>query len=323
MKTIDNQQLFLDDLRDLRALSQAQRSLQVKLFVKKGNLKRLLPYERIDLLMDSVDTSIAIAPFCGSLDTGDHCGILASIGLISKRPCVVVANDYCQKGGRLTPVGVDKILRCIQISKKHRWPLILLVESAGADLSQQSKVYTKTGRIYAEMARLTHLGVPILSVVHGSSTAGGAYLPGMSSYVIMVKGAETYLAGPPLVEAVMGQVIDGQALGGVDVHCASGLVDEVADNDTHAIELVRRWVESQDFVGDFKGFGDFHQDLNSMLDLVSYDFSRLLKMERINKRMQVRKASARVKKTRTGSTCVQVRNEPVDHPQHHKVKHKS
>ncbi|HJN38172.1 MAG TPA: carboxyl transferase domain-containing protein [Gammaproteobacteria bacterium] len=275
MNNVSNQQLFLDDIKVLRALNQAQKSLQVKSFVQKGNLNRLLPYERVDNLMDSVDTCVPIAPYCGGLATGEHCGVLASLGLIANRPCVVVANDYCQKGGSLSPLGVDKILRCIEVAKKHRWPLVFLVESAGADLGQQSKVYTKTGRIYAEMARVLQSGVPILSVVHGSATAGGAYLPGMSSYVIMVQGAEAYLAGPPLVEAAMGQKVDGQALGGVDVHCQSGLVDAVAKDDGHALELVRQWVSSQNYLGCFEKLKEKDKkDMGEMLNLVAYDSSK-------------------------------------------------
>ena len=153
----------------------------------------------------------------------------------------MLADDSAIKGGAISPMGLRKRLRAQEIARRNRLPLINLVESAGANLNYQAEIFVDGGRIFANMARLSAAGIPVMSVVHGSSTAGGAYNPGLSDYVIAVRGrAKIFLGGPPLVKAALGQDADDESLGGAELHAVvTGTTEYLAEDDAHALELAR------------------------------------------------------------------------------------
>jgi geranyl-CoA carboxylase beta subunit len=155
---------------------------------------------------------------------------------------MVGASDSAIKGGSIAPMGLRRACAPRRSPSKTSSPLITLVESAGANLLYQSEIFVDGGRVFANMARLSAAGIPQITVVHGSSTAGGAYLPGLSDYVIAVRGqAKVFLAGPPLVKAAIGEDADDEALGGAELHATvTGTAEYIAENDAHAIHLARQ-----------------------------------------------------------------------------------
>ncbi|MEO0675775.1 MAG: carboxyl transferase domain-containing protein, partial [Pseudomonadota bacterium] len=172
-------------------------------------------------------------------------GVLAGIGRIEGRICMVVANDATVKGGAYFPMTVKKHLRAQEIALENRLPCIYLVESGGAFLPMQDEVFPDKehfGRIFYNQANLSAAGIPQIAVVHGSCTAGGAYVPAMADESIIVRDQGTiFLAGPPLVKAATGEVVSAEDLGGGDVHTrTSGVADHLADDDDHALGIARR-----------------------------------------------------------------------------------
>ena len=141
-------------------------------------------------------------------------GSIVGIGVVSGKRVLVLASDSAIKGGAISPMGLKKSLRAQEIAKENKLPLIYLVESGGANLLYQSEMFVEGGRFFANQARLSAAGIPQIAVVHGSSTAGGAYLPGLSDYVILVKEkTKIFLAAPPLVKAAMGEDASDEELG--------------------------------------------------------------------------------------------------------------
>jgi 3-methylcrotonyl-CoA carboxylase beta subunit len=174
-------------------------------------------------------------------------GLITGIGRVSGRECMVVANDPTVKGGTYYPLTVKKHLRAQEIAGDNELPCIYLVESGGAFLPKQDEVFPDRehfGRIFFNQARLSAQGVAQIAVVHGSCTAGGAYVPAMSDHAVIVRNqGRVFLGGPPLVRAATGEEIDAESLGGADVHCRrSGVTDYYAENDTHALAFARRAV---------------------------------------------------------------------------------
>ncbi len=211
---------------------------------------KLLPRERIRVLLDTGSPFLELSQLAAhGLYGGDIAcaGILTGIGRIAGRECVVVANDPTVKGGTYYPITVKKHLRAQEIARDNRLPCVYLVESGGAYLPAQDEVFPDRdnfGRIFYNQATLSALGVAQISVVHGSCTAGGAYVPAMSDENVIVRNAgRVFLGGPPLVKAATGEDIDAESLGGADVHCReSGVCDHYAENDTHALAIARRIV---------------------------------------------------------------------------------
>ena len=174
-------------------------------------------------------------------------GLVTGIGRVSGRACMVVANDPTVKGGTYYPLTVKKHLRAQEIAGENALPCIYLVESGGAFLPKQDEVFPDRdhfGRIFFNQARLSAQGIAQIAVVHGSCTAGGAYVPAMSDHAVIVRNqGRVFLGGPPLVRAATGEDIDAESLGGADVHCRrSGVTDYYAENDTHALAFARRAV---------------------------------------------------------------------------------
>lgn len=216
---------------------------------------KLLARDRIDQLLDPGSPFLEVAPLAAWEVYGEDgqdapsAGIVAGIGLVHGRHVMVIANDATVKGGTYYPLTVKKHLRAQQIARENRLPCIALVDSGGAFLPMQDEVFPDRehfGRIFFNQAQLSAQGIPQLAAVMGSSTAGGAYVPAMSDETVIVREQGTiFLGGPPLVKAATGEVIDAESLGGGELHAeVSGVVDHLADDDEHALEIVRDMVEA-------------------------------------------------------------------------------
>ena len=211
---------------------------------------RLLVRERIDLLLDPGAPFLELSALAAHGLYGGEvpcAGIVTGIGRVAGRECVVVANDPTVKGGTYYPLTVKKHLRAQEIARENRLPCVYLVESGGAFLPAQDDVFPDRehfGRIFYNQATLSAAGVAQIAVVHGSCTAGGAYVPAMADENVIVRNqGQVFLGGPPLVKAATGEEIDAETLGGADVHCReSGVCDHYAESDADALAIARRIV---------------------------------------------------------------------------------
>ena len=208
---------------------------------------KLLPRERVDRLLDPGSPFLEIgqlAAFGLYEDQAPGAGIIAGIGRVSGREVMIVANDSTVKGGAYFPLTVKKHIRAQTIARENALPCIYLVDSGGANLPFQAEVFPDQehfGRIFYNQAQMSAEGIAQIACVMGSCTAGGAYVPAMSDETVIVKNQGTiFLAGPPLVKAATGEIISAEELGGADTHARrSGVVDHVAENDEHALLIVR------------------------------------------------------------------------------------
>ena len=213
---------------------------------------KMLARERIERLLDDGSPFLEFSTFAayGMYDGEAPCaGIVTGIGRVHGRECVIVANDATVKGGTYFPVTVKKHLRAQEIALENNLPCIYLVDSGGAFLPLQAEVFPDRdhfGRIFYNQAVMSSRGVPQIAAVMGSCTAGGAYVPAMSDETVIVKDQGTiFLGGPPLVKAATGEEVSVEDLGGADVHTRlSGVADHLADDDAHALEIVRNIVEN-------------------------------------------------------------------------------
>ncbi len=208
---------------------------------------KLLPRERLRLLLDPGSPFLELSPLAALGLYGDEApgaGIITGVGRVSGQECVIVVNDATVKGGTYYPMTVKKHLRAQEIARDNGLPCIYLVDSGGAFLPEQDDVFPDRehfGRIFYNQANLSAAGIPQIAAVMGSCTAGGAYVPAMSDETVIVKGQGTiFLGGPPLVKAATGEVVTPEELGGAEVHARqSGVVDHYAQNDAHALAIVR------------------------------------------------------------------------------------
>lgn len=206
---------------------------------------KLTPRERIELLVDPDSPFLELCPLAGygsSFQVG--ASLVAGIGVVEGVECLLVANDPTVKGGTSNPWTLKKILRCNQIAFENRLPVISLVESGGADLPTQKEIFIPGGQMFRDLTRLSAAGIPTIALVFGNSTAGGAYIPGMSDHVVMIKErSKVFLAGPPLVKMATGEESDDESLGGAEMHArTSGLADHFAVDERDAIRIGRRIV---------------------------------------------------------------------------------
>ena len=212
---------------------------------------KLLPRERVELLLDSDSHFLELCAIAGYGITGHTPGasVIGGIGLVSGVECLITANDSTVKGGAISEFGLSKSMRLAEISQQNRLPSISLTESAGADLPNQSKIFTRGGASFRNITRASKQQTPTLCLVFGSSTAGGAYIPGMSDYVVMVKEqAQVYLAGPPLVKMATGEETGHEELGGAEMHATqSGVCDYLAEDEIDAIRLGREIISHLDW----------------------------------------------------------------------------
>jgi 3-methylcrotonyl-CoA carboxylase beta subunit len=213
---------------------------------------KLLPRDRVDGLLDPGSPLLEIAPLAADGMYDDECpgaGMIAGIGRVSGRECLIVANDATVKGGTYYPITVKKHLRAQEIAAQNRLPCIYLVDSGGAFLPRQDQVFPDRehfGRIFYNQATLSAKGIPQIAAVLGSCTAGGAYVPAMSDEAVIVRNQGTiFLGGPPLVKAATGEVVTAEDLGGGDLHSkVSGVTDHLAHDDRDALRIVRRIVST-------------------------------------------------------------------------------
>jgi 3-methylcrotonyl-CoA carboxylase beta subunit len=209
---------------------------------------KLLPRDRLEMLLDLGTPFLELSPLAAFGMYGDEspgAGIITGIGRVAGRECVVVCNDPTVKGGTYYPISVKKHLRAQAVAAENRLPCIYLVDSGGAHLPSQDEVFPDAdhfGRIFYNQANMSAAGIPQIAVVMGSCTAGGAYVPAMSDESIIVRNQGTiFLGGPPLVKAATGEVVSAEELGGGEVHAkVSGVVDHLAENDSHALGIARR-----------------------------------------------------------------------------------
>ena len=211
---------------------------------------KLLPRERVRTLLDVGSPFLELSQLAAGGMYDDEvpaAGLVAGIGRVSGRECMIIANDATVKGGTYYPITVKKHLRAQEIAEQNRLPCIYLVDSGGAYLPLQDEVFPDRdhfGRIFYNQANMSALGIPQIAVVMGSCTAGGAYVPAMAEESIIVRDQGTiFLGGPPLVKAATGEEVTPEELGGADVHGRiSGVTDHVANDDAHALGLARRSV---------------------------------------------------------------------------------
>jgi 3-methylcrotonyl-CoA carboxylase beta subunit len=211
---------------------------------------KLLPRERVRALLDTGSPFLEfsqLAAYGMYDDTIAAAGIITGLGRVAGRECVIICNDATVKGGTYYPMTVKKHLRAQDIARENNLPCIYLVDSGGANLPNQTDVFPDRdhfGRIFYNQATMSAEGIPQISVVMGSCTAGGAYVPAMSDESIIVREQGTiFLAGPPLVKAATGEIVNAEELGGADVHTRiSGVADHLAQNDHHALAIARQIV---------------------------------------------------------------------------------
>ncbi|QHC96886.1 acetyl-CoA carboxylase carboxyltransferase subunit [Pseudomonas sp. R84] len=213
-------------------------------FDKRG---QLLPRERLNLLLDPGAPFLELASLAGYKLHDDKDGssagggLIAGIGYVCGIRAMVVANNSAIKGGTISPSGLKKSLRLQQIAQENKLPVITLAESGGANLNYAAEIFVEGARSFANQARMSAQGLPQITVVHGSATAGGAYQPGLSDYVVVVRGkAKLFLAGPPLLKAATGEVATDEELGGAEMHAqVAGTAEYLAENDADGVRQVR------------------------------------------------------------------------------------
>ncbi|MGH3482629.1 MAG: acyl-CoA carboxylase subunit beta [Nocardioidaceae bacterium] len=206
---------------------------------------KLLPRARIELLIDEDSAFLELQPLMGwGSDYSVGASMVTGIGVVEGVECMVIANDPTVRGGASNPYTLKKAFRAGQIARENRLPTINLVESGGADLPSQKDIFIPGGELFRNLTRSSAAGVPTIALVFGNSTAGGAYVPGMSDYTVMVKQrAKVFLGGPPLVKMATGEESDDESLGGAEMHArTSGLADYMADDEADAIRIGRRIV---------------------------------------------------------------------------------
>ncbi len=242
-----NREDMLKRVAEFRAIEQKGRDEEESKRAKFHERGQLLPRERVHLMLDRGSPWLELCTLAGYKHHDDKDGSLAGgntiigIGYVSGTRCMVSASNFAIKGGTMTPWGVQKGLRVQEISFDQKLPTVSMIESGGANLLYQAEVFIPGGRTFANQARKSAAGIPQVTVVHGSSTAGGAYMPGLSDYVIMVrKRAKVFLAGPPLLRAATGEIATDEDLGGAEMHCQiAGTAEFIAENDGDGIRIAR------------------------------------------------------------------------------------
>jgi geranyl-CoA carboxylase beta subunit len=240
---------LLAEVQRLQDMVIAESESKREKFEKRG---QLLPRERVARLLDRNSPFLELSRLAGLNmhdDDGKKAvlggGSIIGIGTVAGKRCLISVNDSAVKGGTVAPMGLKKALRAQEVALQNKLPVIYLVESGGANLMYQSEIFVEGGRSFANQARMSAAGIPQISVVHGSSTAGGAYLPGLSDYVVLVRGRSSiYLAGPPLVKAAIGEDCTDDELGGAETHAQiTGLGEYLTEDDAHAIALTRELMD--------------------------------------------------------------------------------
>ena len=249
---------------------------------------KLLPRERIELLIDEGSAFLELSPLAGwGSEYKVGASVVTGIGVIEGVECMIIANDATVRGGASNPWTVKKLFRAAQIARENRLPSVNLVESGGADLPSQKEIFIPGGDLFRGLTKASAAKTPTIALVFGNSTAGGAYVPGMSDYVVMVKEqAKVFLGGPPLVKMATGEESDDESLGGAEMHArTSGLADYLALDEYDALRMGRRIVarlnwrkavstlrQAQDSAGSTTGaHAEPEKDPEGLLDLIPED----------------------------------------------------
>ncbi|PZG08129.1 acetyl-CoA carboxylase carboxyltransferase subunit, partial [Micromonospora craterilacus] len=241
-----NREALLARLAELdAALDQARAGGGEKYVTRHHRRGKLLPRERIELLLDADSPFLELSPVAAyGTDFPVGASVVTGIGVVEGVECLIIANDPTVRGGAVNPWSLAKTRRAGEIALANRLPMVNLVESAGADLPTQAEIFIPGGRVFRDLTRLSAEKIPTVSVVFGNATAGGAYVPGMSDFTIMIRErSQVYLAGPPLVKMATGEDADDESLGGAVMHATtSGLADFLAADERDGIRLARQCV---------------------------------------------------------------------------------
>ena len=262
-------------------------------FEKRG---QLLPRERVSLLLDSGAPFLELSTLAGyGLDTADPersvpgGGVIAGIGFVSGIRCMVLASDSGINAGALQPMGLDKLLRVQEMAIENKLPYVQLVESAGANLmAYRVEDFVRGGNSFRNLARMSAAGLPVVTVTHGSSTAGGAYQTGLSDYIILVRGrSRAFLAGPPLLKAATGEIATEEELGGAVMHSSiSGLGDYLAEDDRDGVRIAREILAQIDWnrampAAPPRRFKPPRYDAEDLLGIMPLDHKRPVDMKQV------------------------------------------
>jgi len=276
---------LIEQINELEGRVHTTSNRKRELFKKRG---QLLPRDRLALLIDPGASFVELSTLAGlgqHDDDGEEnvfgAGIIVGIGFVEGTRCMIYLNDAAIKGGTNMPQSYDKLKRAQEIASEAKLPFICLVQSGGGNLFLQHLGFNRAGHRFMTQAQSSAAGIPQITVVHGASTAGGAYIPGMSDYVIMVKGkARAYLAGPPLLKAATGEIAEEEALGGAEMHAReSGLAEHLAEDDAHAIEMAREVVKSLNWNDRLpqhheKSFKEPRYDIDELCGIVPADYHK-------------------------------------------------
>jgi len=240
---------------------------------------RLLARERIELLLDRDAPFLELSPLAAwGTQFTVGASIVTGLGVVSGVECVIIAHDPTVRGGTMNPYTLRKNLRALDIAKRNRLPVINLVESGGADLPTQSELFVHAGKIFQGLTELSGLGIPTVALVFGNSTAGGAYVPGMCDYAVLVdRQAKVFLGGPPLVKMATGEDADDEELGGADMHSrVSGLSDHFAVDERDCLRIGRQIMSELNWrklgPGPSRPADEPHYDPDELLGVAAADF---------------------------------------------------
>jgi len=237
-------QVAIDEFRTVEEKVLAKAEEAKEKFRKRG---KLLPRERLNLLLDAGSNFLELCSLAGlkMYDDKDGSsaggGIIAGIGYVAGSRCMIQVNNSAIKGGTISPAGLDKTLRIQEIARANKLPIITLAESGGANLQYATDVFVPGAQAFANQARLSAAGIPQITVVHGNATAGGAYQPGLSDFIIVVRNkTKMFLAGPPLLKAATGEIATDEELGGAELHAyEAGTADYLAEDDADGVRIAR------------------------------------------------------------------------------------
>jgi acetyl-CoA carboxylase carboxyltransferase component len=273
-----NREAMLEKLADLDAEhAKAVAGGGEKYVARHHDRGRLMPRERIELLVDEGSAFLELSPLAGwGSDFTVGASVVTGIGVVEGVECMITANDPSVKGGASNPWTVKKIFRASQIAEENGLPSISLVESGGADLPTQKEIFIPGGKLFRDITRASARKEPTIALVFGNSTAGGAYVPGMSDYTVMVREqAKVFLGGPPLVKMATGEESDDESLGGAEMHArTSGLADYLAEDEHDAIRIGRRIVARLNWrkaVAPPTAWAEPDEDPDGLLDLIPTD----------------------------------------------------
>ncbi|MCW8327827.1 acyl-CoA carboxylase subunit beta [Photobacterium sp. SDRW27] len=238
----------VDEFREIEQKVIAAAESKAPRYIKKGLLP---PRERLAQLLDAATPFLELSTLCGYMQEEDTDGSAAGgscitgIGYVAGVRCIVMVDDYLTKGGSITELGSHKRRRMMQLAQENKLPVIVLAQSGGGNLKLLGDWFAFSGAGFAQQARLSAAGIPQITVVHGGATAGGAYQPGLSDYVIMIRKQSTvYLAGPPLLKAATGEIATDEEIGGAQMHGeVAGTADYLAENDADGIRICREITE--------------------------------------------------------------------------------